>query len=218
MRRFFANILYKFLIKPWLRFFIGVKFKNAEVLEVAKQYVVVANHNSHFDTVSIMAALPPYKRNKTRAVAAFDYFGKTTFTKRLMAFFFNAILIKREAVEGEPSALEILDEELKKGNSLVMFPEGTRGKPGVMKDFKHGVAVLLSNNCEVPFIPVYLDGFGRVLPKDATLIIPLNCTVRFGEPIFPRSKDVDDILEEVKEAIFSLKSKDERDFNNFQFE
>ena len=78
--------------------------------------------------------------------------------------------------------------------------------------------MLLKENPEVPFIPVYLDGFGRVLPKDARLIVPLNCTVRFGEPVHPKGQSVDEILIEVKEAIINLKSRDERDYNNFKFE
>ena len=210
--------MYAVLIRPWLRFIIGVKFKNKEVFKDIDQYIIVANHNSHFDTVSIMAALPSERRLKTRAVAAKDYFGKTTFTKRLMSFFFNAILIWREHEEGREKALPVLDGVLKEGKSILMFPEGSRGQPGAINDFHHGIAVLLQQNPTVPFIPVYLDGFGRVLPKDAFLIIPLNCTVRFGSPIYPATKSTEEILAEVRDAIFSLKNMDERDYNNFKFE
>jgi len=106
---------------------------------------------------------------------------------------------------------------LKKGKSLILFPEGSRGKPGVIQDFKSGVAVLLKNNPTIPFIPVYLDGFGRVLPKDKKVIIPLICKVRFGEPIFPSSNNIDVILEEIKNAILDLNDKDDRDRNKFDY-
>ena len=218
MRHLMSNMVYGLFVRPWLRLIIGVNFKNAEALEEADHFIIVANHNSHFDTVSIMASLPAHMRNYTRATAAADYFGKTPFIRKLMFFFFNAIFIRREPVEGEKPTLEILDDELKNGKSLIIFPEGTRGKPGVIKDFKHGIAVLLKGNPEVPFIPVYLDGFGRVLPKDAWLIVPLICTVRFGDPVYPKGQSVDAILTEVKEAIINLKNKDERDYNNFKFE
>lgn len=211
-------MVYGVLIRPWLRYFIGVRFKNREVFKDMDQFIIVANHNSHFDTVSIMAALKSEKRNKTHAVAARDYFGKSPFTKKLMSFFFNATLIWREHKDGRKKALDELDDVLKEGHSLILFPEGTRGKPGVIKDFHKGIAVLLQKNPKVPFIPVYLDGFGRVLPKDAVLIVPLNCTVRFGSPIYPSTKSTEEITAEVKDAIFGLKNMDERDYNNFQFE
>ena len=105
-----------------------------------------------------------------------------------------------------------------RSSSLILFPEGSRGNPGVMTDFKKGIGILLKNNPDVPFIPVYLDGFGRVLPKDKTLIIPLICKVRFGTPLYPKSGNVDATLEEVKEAIMELRNEDERDRNKFEFD
>lgn len=218
MGNLFARILYLILIRPWLRHFIGVKFENREALKVDKQYIIVANHNSHFDSVAIVAALPNHKFQKTRTVAAGDYFGKYSLTRGLMKFFFHAILINREQKPNEPSALDVLDAELKKGYSLILFPEGTRGTTGVMQDFRMGVAVLLKNNPDIPFIPVYLDGFGKVLPKNKYLIVPLVCKVRFGEPIYPNKGDVNEILENVREAVLDLKNQDERNNNHFELD
>ncbi len=206
------------IVRPWLKYFIGVKFENREAFEDVSQFIVVANHNSHFDTVSIMAALPGNHIVNTYAVAASDYFGKTGFRRAVMKLFFNTILIKRKREKGEPSTIDILDGYLKKGHSLILFPEGTRGKPGVIEDFKKGIAVLLLKNPDLPFVPVYLDGFGRVLPKDRSLIIPLVCKVRFGSPIKVVSNDIGSILEMVKEAIMELRNKDERDRNQFLYE
>lgn len=217
MKHLFLRLFYAVLVRPWLKFIIGVNFQNREILKNLDQYIIVANHNSHFDTVSIMAALPGKKIKSTSAVASADYFGKTSFASRATNFFFNAILIQRKKDEEGPSTLDILDKQLKKGQSLVLFPEGSRGKPGVIKDFKTGIAVLLKQNPSIPFVPVYLDGFGRVLPKDSRLIIPLVCKVRLGAPIYPKSKDIDAILNEVKEAVLELKNNDERDRNQFEY-
>lgn len=218
MKNLFIRLFYSLIVRPWLTLIIGVSFQNRKILKEIDQFIIVANHNSHFDSVSIMAALPGNKLKNTRAVAAGDYVGKTFLARTAMSFFFNAILINRKISRGEPSVLNILDEQLKKGRSLVLFPEGSRGKPGVITDFKKGIAFLLKKNPNVPFVPVYLDGFGRVLPKDKIIIIPLVCKVRFGEPVFPKNDDIDSILEEVKEAIMKLKNKDERDRNLFEFE
>ena len=217
MKHLFVKLFYSLIIRPLFTVVIGVSFQNRKTLAEIDQFIIVANHNSHFDSVSIMAALPGNKLKNTRAVAAGDYVGKTSLAKTAMSLFFNAILINRKRLKGEPTAIEILDAQLKKGRSLVLFPEGSRGKPGVMTDFKKGIAFLLKENPNVPFVPVYLDGFGRVLPKDKIIIVPLVCKVRFGEPLFPKNDNTDSILEEVKEAILRLKKKDERDRNQFEF-
>jgi len=214
MRKIVLQILYALILRPWLKIIIGVRFANRETFRDIDQFIVVANHNSHFDTISILAALPPDKLTKTHAVAAADYFGKTSFGVLLMKFFFNAILIKRNS----PSAINTMDESLKQGESLIMFPEGTRGRAGVITDFKKGIAMLLHRNPDIPFVPVYLDGFGRVLPKDKFLVIPLICKVRFGGHIKPESDDIDEITEEVKDGILNLRENDQRDRNRFKYE
>ena len=217
MKNTIVRIIYRLIIRPWLTLIIGVKFENRKTFDNLDQFIIVANHNSHFDTVSIMAALPGKKLKSTSAVAAGDYFGKNSFSSLLMSFFFNAVLIDRARKENQPSTVEVLSDHLKKGNSIVIFPEGSRGEAGVITDFKKGIAILLQENPNIPFVPVYLDGFGRVLPKDKTLIIPLICKVRFGEPVFPKRHDTTSILEEVREAILKLNKEDERDRNQFDF-
>jgi len=211
------KLFYLLIIRPWLKLIIGVQFKNRTQLKDLDQFIIVANHNSHFDSLSIMAAMPINKLKKIKAVAAGDYFGKKKLTRNLMKWFFNAILINRNRKAGEPSIIEVLDTTLKEGNSLILYPEGSRGKPGVISDFKKGIAILLKQNPNVPFIPVYLDGFGRVLPKDKKLIVPLVCKVRFGTPIYNHEENIDLILAEVKKAILVLKDQDERDRNQFTF-
>ena len=104
---------------------------------------------------------------------------------------------------------------MKSGKSLIMFPEGSRGEPGTIAEFKKGVAILLKNNKELPYIPCYLDGLGRVLPKNRFLIIPLVCKVRFGAPQYVKSDDIDEILSEISESIFGMKNKKEKDHNKF---
>lgn len=218
LKYIFIKVFYALIIRPWLTLFIGVKFENREIFDDKNQFIVVANHNSHFDMVSIMAALPGRKLKHIRSIAAGDYFGKSKFTTSITQFFFNSIMISRKRKEGEPSGIEVLDDCIKRGKSLVLFPEGSRGQPGVIAEFKSGIAIILKKNPGVPFIPVYLDGFGRVMPKDKTIILPMVCKIRFGEPIYiDSSKDVDSILEEVKAAILGLKNTDEEDRNQFTY-
>lgn len=213
---YIKRIIYNCIIRPWLTIIIGVKYENRESLATIKQSLIVGNHNSHFDSLSLMAALPGNKLKKTKAVAAADYFGKSSLSYRAMKFFFNAILIQRKRSKNTPSAIGILDSEIKKGNSLILFPEGSRGKPGDISGFKKGIAILLLNNPTIPFIPVYLDGFGKVLPKDKKLILPLITKIKIGEPLFPKSKDIKGVLEEVRKSILALKDINSPNRNQFK--
>ncbi len=219
MKNILLPLFYRFIVKPWLRFIVGVRFENQKVFKDQHQFIVVANHNSHFDTVSILAALPDSHLLDTHPVAAGDYFGNTPLKAFLTKGLINTILINRNREGKGPSTIEVLDKALKEGKSLILFPEGTRGQPGVIADFRTGVSVLLSKNPEVPFIPVYLDGFGRVLPKGSNLIIPLNCKVRFGKAVtIHKHTSIEDSVEIIKNEILKLKKKDERDLNTFEYE
>lgn len=218
MRKYLLPIFYQWIVQPWLRFIIGVRFKNRETFDGLDQFIIVANHNSHFDTVSILAALPDIHLLDTHPVAAGDYFGSSPIKAWLTTSLINTILINRNRKGEGLSTIDVLDGELKKGKSLILFPEGTRGKPGILENFKSGIAVLLKKNPDVPFIPVYLDGFGRVLPKDSNLIIPLNCMVRFGSPLtLDENTSIEENLEIIKQEILKLKDLDERDKNQFTY-
>lgn len=216
MKKLSIRIFYFLIVRPALRFIVGVRFENKEVFEEEEQFIIVANHNSHFDALSLLAALPAKHLVNTHAVAAADYFGKSRISRIAMNIIFNAIFINRVRAEGEPSAIEILDGYLKSGKSLILFPEGSRGKAGVLADFKKGIAILLKRNPHIHFIPAYLNGFGRVLPKDSSVILPMISKVRFGEAQILEVKDIEASLDKVKEAILSLKPEDERDMNRFR--
>ena len=90
---------------------------------------------------------------------------------------------------------------IRQGHSLILFPEGTRGVPGVMADFKRGVGHLASRHPDVPVIPVYLDGLYRNLPKGRSIIVPLGGTLVMGDPMyFPEGTSVDDITRTLAQA------------------
>ena len=210
MKNIFRKIFYGLLVRPFLKYIIGVQFKYESTFENLDQFIIVANHNSHFDAISILAALPANKLKNVRTIAAGDYFGTSPSSEGIMNLFFNAILINRKRKKTERSSIDILDEYLKNGESLILFPEGSRGKPGVLSEFKKGIAVLLKKNPNIPFVPIYLDGLGKVLPKDKFLLLPMNSIVNFGKAILPKQDKVESIVSEVKAAILELKDKNNK--------
>lgn len=147
----------------------------------ARQRIYFANHSSHLDTILIWAAMPHDLRRSVRPVAAADYWGRGPVQRRIALGTLNAVLIDRGARGSDP--LEPLRAALKDGDSLIIFPEGTRSYGEQPAAFKPGLYHLAKAFPEVELVPVYLDNLRRALPKGSLIPVPLNCVARFGCPI-----------------------------------
>jgi 1-acyl-sn-glycerol-3-phosphate acyltransferase len=157
------------------------------------QAIYFANHTSHIDTVAIWSALDPHARRMTRPVAARDYWSKGPVRRYLACNVLNAVLIERHTDGREADPLEPLVQALEAGQSLILFPEGTRGAEPLPGPFKSGIYRLAQRFPAVQLVPVYLENLNRAMPKGTWLPVPLTCSVRFGAPL-PRQ------AEEAKEA------------------
>lgn len=146
------------------------------------QRIYFANHTSHIDTLAIWSSLPRALRPHTRPIAANDYWGQGL--KRYVATRgFGAVLIDRARENATTDPLEPLRAALRAGDSLILFPEGTRGTSEVPARFKSGLHRLAIEFPTVELVPVYLDNLHRALPKGSLLPVPMVCTVRFGAPL-----------------------------------
>lgn len=211
MRSVFLWFLYGVLMRFFLRVIVGVKYAHKGVLKEQKQFILVANHNSHLDTMAIMSALPFRQRTKTHPVAAGDYFGGTRIKAYISYLLINAILIRRKKDQAEADPIELMSEALRNGDSLILFPEGSRGEPEKIQEFKKGVGILLQRFPHVHFIPVYMKGMGKSLPKGETLLVPFDCYVLFGNPKLTTEKEVEGIVAEVSREVHLLKEVFERE-------
>ena len=81
---------YKVIMRPFLSLFVGVKWINTSRLSHPMPFLLVSNHNSHLDTMSLMAALPIKQLIRTHPVAAADYFGNSPFKRFLSRWVINA--------------------------------------------------------------------------------------------------------------------------------
>jgi 1-acyl-sn-glycerol-3-phosphate acyltransferase len=169
-----------------------------------QQRIYFANHTSHIDTLAIWSALPRDLRSRTRPIAARDYWGKGI--KRYIATRgFGAVLIDRARENAEVDPLEPLRASLRDGDSLIIFPEGTRGSSAVPARFRSGLYRLAGEFPAVELIPVYLDNLHRSLPKGASLPVPMVCTVRFGAPLALAANESRELfLERARTAVIAL--------------
>ncbi len=207
MKRVLLPFLYSILMRTFLRVIVGVHFRNREVLKEQKQFVIVANHNSHLDTMSLLSAIPMRMLWKTHPIAAGDYFGQSPMKAFFTRFFVNAILIPRSRPkEGEegPDPIKLMLEELDRGHSLILFPEGSRGEPETFQKFKRGIGILLEQRPHIHYVPAFMKGLGKALGKGHTLLIPTSSVVIFGEPAPCKAKDIDGIVAEVEQRIREL--------------
>jgi 1-acyl-sn-glycerol-3-phosphate acyltransferase len=204
MKHLLLILIYKGVMPLFLKL-VGVKIVPKKPLPPNAQYIIVANHNSHIDTMALMSSIPLKDLNRTHPVAAATYFGKNNWLALFSKLFVNTILIKRSEEGGESTALDALGNYLSEGHSLIIFPEGSRGEPEKMQAFRKGIGVLLQRNPHIPYIPVYIQGTGKILPKGERLIVPYVAQVHFGQAQLAQAKEVESILDEVKNEILRLK-------------
>ena len=148
----------------------------------AEQRIYFANHQSHFDWVLLWAALPSDLRAATRPIAARDYWTASPLKHWITREIFNAVYVSRQRSDDE-DPLEPLMEALRHGDSLLIFPEGTRGHAAEPAPFKSGLYALAQAFPDVQLIPAWIDNVQRVMPKGEVVPVPILCTVTFGAPI-----------------------------------
>jgi len=204
MRGIFLFVLYRILMRNFLRIIVGVKYFNVESLSKNNQFIIVSNHNSHLDTMAIMSVLNLAQLEKVHPVAAGDYFGKSALKAYITKLFTNALLIQRTKTVNSQNPIELMFECLDRGDSLILFPEGSRGEPQKMQQFKKGIGIVLQKYPNIPYIPVFMQGMGKILPKGESLLVPFDAYVVFGEPSYSNSNEIEEIVIEVEKNIVQL--------------
>lgn len=168
------------------------------------QRIYYANHCSHGDFVLLWASLPPALRKRSRPVAGADYWLKSPLRRYIINQVFNGVLIDRErGAAGNP--LEAMQDALDQGDSLILFPEGTRNLEEGLLPFKSGLYHLAQSRPQVELVPVWIANLNRVMPKGRYLPLPLLCTVSFGTPLhLAVDEDKTTFLERARQALLEL--------------
>ena len=171
----------------------------------AEQRIYFANHQSHADLVMIWAALPPELRSVTRAIAARDYWTQSPFKQWLTTEVFNVIYVSRDRTADE-DPLEPLLAALANGDSIILFPEGTRGHAEEPQAFKAGLYNLAAKFPGAVLVPAWINNVQHVLPKGEVVPVPVLCSVTFGAPIqLEDGEDRATFLKRAREAVMALR-------------
>ena len=171
----------------------------------AEQRIYFANHQSHVDLVLIWAALPEELRRITRPIAAKDYWTKTPFKQWITTAVFNAIYVDRVKT-GDQDPLEPLIDALENGDSIILFPEGTRGNQEEPQKFKSGLYNLAQKFPQVVLVPAWINNVQRVMPKGEIVPVPILCSVTFGAPIaLGAGEDRGEFLTRARLAVLGLR-------------
>ncbi|HHK1975762.1 TPA: lysophospholipid acyltransferase family protein [Pseudomonas aeruginosa] len=179
---------------------------------IPKQRIYYANHSSHGDFVLLWASLPPEVRRRTRPVAGADYWNKAGLRSYVINKVFNGVLVDRQRSEANANPLEPLDRALDGGDSLIIFPEGTRNLDDEVKllPFKSGIYHLSLAHPDVELVPVWLANLNRVMPKGRMLPLPLLCTLSFGKPLVATAEEGKKaFLERARMALLDLAPEEE---------
>ncbi|MFV0258881.1 MAG: 1-acyl-sn-glycerol-3-phosphate acyltransferase [Acidimicrobiales bacterium] len=146
--------------------------------------IVIANHASHLDGNALFAALPlRYKFRIFYGGAADRWFLKGRKEIRMQAWYrslaYNAFPIKRG---GGSASLDYPKWLIDKGNSIAIFPEGTRTTTGRLSKFRIGPS-LMAIEKQIPVVPLYMEGLREIRPKGSKKLVPGPVTVHVGVPM-----------------------------------
>ncbi len=196
------------VILAFARLVTGVRGVWEGCAPCGEQRIYFANHASHGDFVLIWSAIPQPFRAKVRPVAGADYWKTTRARRFFVTEVFNAVLIERGgAIQARQDPLAPLKQALTEGNSLIIFPEGTRNTTQeTLLPFKSGICHLARAAPQVPLVPVWIDNIGRVMPKGEFLPVPLLCRVTFGAPMqLVPGEDRDTFISRARAALLELR-------------
>ncbi len=197
--------LFLYFAKVWSRviFFVGgirCQTQASDKLDLSKSYLYLANHESLTDILALYATLP----QKAVMVAKRSLFILPVFSWGMWLAGF--IFIDRKNTRAAYARLQSAGKLIRKGRSVLVFPEGTRGDGGELLKLKRG-GFALAQAAQIEVVPVGISGTAQVLPRDSFPVYPGSIAVCIGEPIAPPSaeEDIPAYMERIRVEIDKLR-------------
>ena len=177
------SIGFKFVSDMWswvIMAVVGIRLKVNGKERIPKEggKIFVANHESHFDIPVLFASIP-----EPVYFIAKKELKKVPFMGWYMALL-GMIFIDRSNREKAMVSMKAAGQLIKKGQSVISFPEGTRSKDGIVKIFKRG-SFIIAKESNVTIVPIAISGTWEVLAPGKAKIRPGKVKAIIGDPIAP---------------------------------
>jgi len=190
------------IAKLWARMLLWLTNTRVEVIGREnvlreKPQIFMANHQSDFDILIVLAHIP----GQFRWIAKKELFKIPVFGKAMR----NAGYIEIDRQNHE-KALKSLDEaarKIREGKSVVTFPEGTRSRDGKIKPFKQGM-FHLAIQAGVPIVPISIIGASEIMPKRTLKVKPGKITMVIERPVDVKGYTLEnrgELIEKVRHII-----------------
>lgn len=141
----------------WLMPLCTVKIKNRQKLDMKKSYVFVSNHQSQLDILVIYRLYFPVRWISKAAVFKLPFIGWNMILN-------GDVKLKRRDKQSIQLMIEHCEQLLEQNVSIMVFPEGTRSKTGIVQPFKPG-AFILAKKMKKPIVPLVINNSKNALPK-----------------------------------------------------
>lgn len=181
MSRALRFAFFLLLVRPIILIVLGLNVRRRHLLPENGPAIIVANHNSHLDAMTLMTLFGMSRLHLVSPVAAVDYFHRNRLLKWFSDKIIGIIPLNRRIGAQRDDPLEPVSKALESGKILILFPEGTRGEPEELQEFRTGIAHLAKRHPDIPVVPVFMYGLGKSLPRGEGILVPFFCDVFVGE-------------------------------------
>ncbi len=175
-----------------------VWMRGEQKIDRHRSYIVMSNHQSHFDVWALIAYIPLQLRWVMKIeLRSIPIFG-------LGCEKLGMIYVDRGDSEKAHRSLETAKDKIRAGASVVFFPEGTRSSDGKIQDFKKG-GFVMALATETPILPITINGSRYAFPKGMPLLMkPGKIQIIIHDPIEVsglRYEDRDELMRKVRKVI-----------------
>ena len=217
--RLFRAVAQRTMILPLLRHYLPLTVVGLSRLEALQgaSLIMAANHQSHLDTVALLAALPPVWRKRLapamqmeRFAAHFSPAGRPISSRvsahgqyLLACLLFNTYPLPQSGARFR-TVLRYTGALLDRGYCPLVFPEGRRTEDGRIHEFHAGVA-LMAKELRVPILPIRIEGLFDVMPPTRSWPKPRPVWIGFGDLLEPTvGEPPEEIARQLRDRILDL--------------
>ncbi len=176
---------------------VSARIKNREKIARGQSYIIISNHQSHYDILALVTTLGiQFRWVIKKELLKIPLFGYALYAAR------NIFIDRSDPKKAMESIRRGLDR-LPRGAGVMFFAEGTRSPDGRIREFKKGGFVMAMER-GLPLLPVAVKGSSNVLPKGALTVRPGLIEVAVGDPIPSAGyspERLDELIAKTREAV-----------------